>query len=208
MNDRPEPDVDGLATELAGRDDRVVGQRLHDRLVARAEEEGILDVVYRVVAAPVGPLLVAATHQGVVTVAFEHGDPGHARALRGLAERVSPRILEAPDRLEGPVRQLDEYFEGERRSFDVPLDLRLSRGFRRNALAEIARIPYGRTRSYTQVAAASGSPRAVRAVGTACATNPLPIFVPCHRVLRADGSPGGYGGGLEAKRWLLALETT
>ena len=169
-------------------------------------DDNLLEIAYRVVPTPVGPLLIAATDQGVVTVAFGHDDPGYERALGVLAEKVSPRLVEAPDRLQGPARQFEEYFGGVRRSFDVPLDLRLSGGFRREALGEIARIPYGRSRSYGEVAAATGNPRAVRAVGTACATNPLPILIPCHRVLRADGTPGGYGGGLDAKRWLLSLE--
>ena len=169
-----------------------------------------LDVAYRSIDSPVGSLLLAGTDEGLVRVAFSWGGDGnpdgHERALQELATKVGPRVREAPDRLEPAARQLEEYFVGDRRSFDLPLDLRLSTGFRRRALGRIAQIAFGRTQSYGEVAAAVGSPRAVRAVGTACATNPLPILVPCHRVLRADGSPGGYGGGLEAKRTLLALE--
>ncbi len=126
--------------------------------------------------------------------------------LARLADTVSPRILQAPARLDPAARQLDEYFAGGRRTFDLPLDFRLSRGFRRAVLAHLPEIGYGSTESYAQVAAAAGSPKAVRAVGTACATNPLPVVVPCHRVVRSDGSFGGYVGGEEAKRTLLTLE--
>ena len=119
---------------------------------------------------------------------------------------VSPRVLRAPGRLDAVARQLDEYFAGRRRTFDVPLDFRLARGFRRAVLAHLPEIGYGRTESYAQVAAAAGSPKAVRAVGTACAKNPLPVVVPCHRVVRSDGSYGGYAGGEEAKRTLLTIE--
>jgi methylated-DNA-[protein]-cysteine S-methyltransferase len=126
--------------------------------------------------------------------------------LAKLAGAVSPRILRAPARLDAVARQLSEYFDGGRRMFDVPLDFRLSNGFRRAVLAHLPAIGYGNTESYAQVAAAAGSPRAVRAVGTACATNPLPVVVPCHRVVRSDGSFGGYVGGEDAKRTLLTLE--
>jgi methylated-DNA-[protein]-cysteine S-methyltransferase len=130
----------------------------------------------------------------------------HERVLQDLAERISPRILRAPDRLRAPARELEEYFAGRRTEFDLPLDLSLSRGFRLAVQQILPRIGYGRTESYTQVAARAGSPRATRAVGTACATNPLPVVIPCHRVLRTDGSLGGYIGGLAAKTRLLELE--
>lgn len=130
----------------------------------------------------------------------------HDAVLRQLAERVSPRILNAPARLDETSRQLEEYFAGRRTRFDLPLDWRLSKGFRREVLTHLREIGYGHTESYAQVAAAAGSPRAVRAVGTACATNPLPVVVPCHRVVRSDGTAGGYAGGPEAKRTLLTLE--
>lgn len=177
---------------------------LHERLVARAEAEQLVDVTYRTVSSPVGELLVAATPQGVVRVAFDV--EGHERVLEDLARRVGARVLASPRHLDPVVRQLDEYFAGRRTVFDVPMDLRLSSGFRRRVLAHLSEIGYGATESYAQVALASGSPRAVRAVGSACATNPLPVVVPCHRVLRSDGSLGGYVGGLDAKRALLALE--
>jgi methylated-DNA-[protein]-cysteine S-methyltransferase len=178
--------------------------RLHERLTAAAEREGLLDVAYRTVDSPVGPLLLAATSQGLVKVAFDRQD--HDAVLAALAEAISPRILRAPARLDTVARQLDEYFAGGRRTFDVPLDFRLAHGFRLSVLEHLPEIDYGRTESYAQVAAAAGSPKAVRAVGTACALNPLPVVVPCHRVVRSDGSYGQYAGGEEAKRTLLTME--
>ncbi|WP_168627108.1 methylated-DNA--[protein]-cysteine S-methyltransferase [Cryobacterium sp. BB307] len=178
--------------------------RLHDRLVHAADEAGLLDLAYRTVDTPIGRLLLAATDRGVVRVAFE--TEGHDRVLGDLAARVSPRILNTPKRLDTLARELDEYFAGQRLGFDVPIDFALSRGFRRDVLGHLAVIPYGTTESYAQVAVATGNPRAVRAVGTACATNPLPIVIPCHRVVRTDGSLGGYLGGLHVKRTLLDLE--
>ncbi|MEV6860423.1 methylated-DNA--[protein]-cysteine S-methyltransferase [Streptosporangium subroseum] len=178
--------------------------RLHERLVEQAQREGILDVAYRTLDTPVGRLLLAATGQGLVKVAYAVQD--HDAVLRQLAERISPRILNAPARLDETSRQIEEYFAGRRTRFDLPLDWRLSKGFRREVLTHLCDIGYGRTESYAQVATAAGSPRAVRAVGTACATNPLPLVVPCHRVVRSDGSAGGYAGGPEAKHTLLTLE--
>jgi methylated-DNA-[protein]-cysteine S-methyltransferase len=178
---------------------------LHDRLVTAAEQSKMLDVAYRTVDTPIGMLLVAATDRGLLRVAFERED--HDSVLATLAERVSPRILRAPGRLDIVARQFDEYFTRRRTTFDVALDFRLSTGFRRTVLAHLPEIAYGHTESYAQVAAAAGSPKAVRAVGTACATNPLPVVVPCHRVVRSDGSFGGYVGGEAAKRTLLTMET-
>jgi len=177
---------------------------LRTRLVARAQDEGLLDVAYRVVDSPVGRVLVAAGDAGVLRVAFEV--QGHEAALDDLAARVSPRVLEGGARLDPVLRQLDEYFAGSRTSFDVPVDLRLIRGVRRDVVEALPRIAYGSTASYAQVAAAVGRPAAVRAVGTACALNPVPVLVPCHRVVRSDGSTGRYAGGDEAKRTLLELE--
>lgn len=181
-----------------------VPDRLHARLADDAARAGLLDVAYRTLDTPVGSLLLAATEHGLVRVAFELQD--HDAALADLAARVSPRVLRAPARLEATVRQLDEYFAGQRTVFQLPLDLRLLTGFRRTVIGCLPGIGYGRTQSYAQVAAAAGSPRAVRAVGTACGANPVPVVVPCHRVVRSDGSPGGYAGGPEAKRTLLELE--
>ena len=178
--------------------------RLHDRLALRAEEEHLLDVGYRTVDSPVGSLLLAATDRGLVRVAF--AGEGHDRVLEALTRLVSPRILRAPRRLDLAARELDEYFAGRRTGFDLALDLRLAHGFRLEVLEHLREIGYGTTESYTVVAAAAGSPRAVRAVGTACATNPVPVVVPCHRVVRSDGTPGAYRGGPEAKQTLLDLE--
>jgi methylated-DNA-[protein]-cysteine S-methyltransferase len=198
-----ETDASGIFRSLPAMDVET-NTRLHARLSAEAERDGLLDVAYRMLDTPVGVLLLAATERGLVRVAYTHGDDGDV--LAGLAAAVSPRILRAPERLDDVSRQLDEYFAGSRRVFDVPLDFRLARGFRRSVLAHLTDIAYGHTASYAQVAAAAGSPRAVRAAGTACATNPLPVVVPCHRVIRSDGSMGRYAGGEEAKRSLLHLE--
>ena len=179
--------------------------RLRARLAAAAEAEGILDVAYRTVDTPVGPLLLAATEQGLVRVAYPN--QGHDAVLQALADRVSPRVLHAPGRLDPVARQLDDYFAGRRQRFDVPLDWRLSTGFRSTVLHHLAiDVDYGHTASYAALAALAGNPKAVRAVGTACATNPLPVVVPCHRVVRSDGAMGNYAGGVEAKRTLLELE--
>jgi methylated-DNA-[protein]-cysteine S-methyltransferase len=179
--------------------------RLQARLAAAAEADGILDVAYRTVDTPVGPLLLAATEQGLVRVAYPN--QGHDAVLQALADRISPRVLHAPARLDPVARQLDDYFAGRRRHFDVPLDWRLSTGFRATVLHHLATdVDYGHTASYGALAALAGNPRAVRAVGTACATNPLPVVVPCHRVVRSDGAIGNYAGGVEAKRTLLELE--
>jgi methylated-DNA-[protein]-cysteine S-methyltransferase len=178
--------------------------RLRDRLAATADAADLLDVAHRTIDSPHGPLLVAATPAGVVRLAF--AGEGHDAVLDRLAAEISPRVLAAPGRLDDVARQLDEYFTGSRRVFDLPLDLRLARGFRRQVLDHLRAVPYGRTATYTAIAAASGSPRAVRAVGSACATNPVPIVVPCHRIVRTDGTIGQYLGGTEVKRALLAME--
>ncbi len=150
------------------------------------------------------PEVLATTGQGLVRVAYDNED--HDKVLTKLAGVVSPRVLHAPGQLDEVSRQLEEYFAGRRKVFELPLDFRLSKGFRRNVLAHLSEIAYGHTESYARVAAAAGSPKAVRAVGAACATNPLPVVVPCHRVVRSDGSLGGYVGGLQAKHSLLSLE--
>jgi methylated-DNA-[protein]-cysteine S-methyltransferase len=195
--------AEGLFGALPVNDEDTMA-RLHARLASVAQRDGLLDVAYREVATPVGSLLLAATEQGLVRVAYETQD--HDRVLAALADLVSPRVLRAPARLDPVARQLEEYFGGQRNRFDVPLDLRLAHGFRRSVLAHLPDIGYGHTESYAQVAAAAGSPRAVRAVGTACALNPLPVVVPCHRVIRSDGSLGRYAGGAAAKEILLHLE--
>lgn len=179
-------------------------QRLRDRLAAAAEPAGLLDVAYRTLDTPVGTLLLAATTAGLVRVAF--GVEDHDAVLDRLAEQLSPRILRSAARLDPAARQLDEYFAKRRTSFDVPVDLSLADGFRRSVIEHLREIDYGRRESYAEVAAAIGRPRAVRAVGTACAHNPLPVVVPCHRVVRSDGSTGQYVGGPSAKTALLELE--
>ncbi|MCV7153255.1 methylated-DNA--[protein]-cysteine S-methyltransferase [Mycolicibacterium pyrenivorans] len=179
-------------------------QRLRDRLTATAEPAGLLDVAYRTLDTPVGTLLLAATAAGLVRVAFDV--EGHDAVLARLAEQLSPRILRSAARLDRAARQLDEYFAKRRTSFDVPVDLSLADGFRRSVIEHLRDIDYGRRESYAEVAAAIGRPRAVRAVGTACAHNPLPVVIPCHRVVRSDGSTGQYVGGPLAKATLLELE--
>jgi methylated-DNA-[protein]-cysteine S-methyltransferase len=173
---------------------------------ARAEEEGLLDVAYRYLDTPAGTLLLAGTATGLVRLAYE--SQGLDTVLEGLAAKVSPRVLHAPARLDEAARQLEEYFGGHRTRFDLPLDLRLSGGFRRLVLAYLPAIAYGQTASYRTVAAAVHNPKAVRAVGTACATNPLPLVIPCHRVVRANGESGPYVGGPEIRHLLLNLEAS
>lgn len=179
-------------------------ERLRRRLAVAADRGDLLDVAYRTVDTAVGTLLLAATGTGLVRVAY--ADEDHDAVLQTLADRISPRILHHPARLDDVVRELDEYFSGRRRSFDVRLDWQLSAGFRATVLQHLTDIDYGHTASYAAVAQLVGRPKAVRAVGTACATNPLPVVVPCHRVVRSDGTMGGYLGGTDAKATLLALE--
>ncbi|MBK5110009.1 MAG: methylated-DNA--[protein]-cysteine S-methyltransferase [Thermoleophilia bacterium] len=178
--------------------------RLHRRLVDRASEAGLLDLAYRTVSSPVGELLLVKSDSGLVRVAFESED--HDLVLDSLAEQISPRILSSPESLDQAAVELDQYFEGSRREFSLAPDLRLVKGFQRSVLERLEKIPWGRTESYSQVAREVGNPKAVRAVGTACAINPIPLVVPCHRVLKADGTTGNYRGGREAKRLLLTLE--
>lgn len=178
--------------------------RLGSVIAARAQAEGLVDVAYAETDSPIGTLLVAATDRGLVRVGWQNSD--HEALLDRLAATVGPRVLELPARLDRVRRELDEYFAGRRRSFDLALDWRLTGGFTRAVLAETAAIPFGETRTYAELAAAVGSPRAFRAAGSALGANPLPIVVPCHRVLRTGGGIGGYGGGLEIKRALLEIE--
>jgi methylated-DNA-[protein]-cysteine S-methyltransferase len=196
--------TDLLPTEVVPDEAPELLTRLHERLEAAAVGDDAPDVHYRTVDSPLGPLLVAATEAGIVRVAFDR--EGLDAVLQSLADRVGPRVLRTPKRLDPVAKELDEYFAGSRRAFDVPLDLRLARGFRLAALERLREVGYGHTVSYAALAAAAGRPAAVRATGTACATNPLPLLVPCHRVVRSDGSVGAYLGGPEAKLRLLALE--
>jgi methylated-DNA-[protein]-cysteine S-methyltransferase len=179
-------------------------ERLRSALARRAADERILDVAYGSYESPLGPLTVMVTRRGLVRLSYP--GEGIAAQLDELAERVSPRILEAPERTDAVRRQLDEYFEGERRTFEVPIDWRLVGGFAGEVLRATARIPFGSVSSYRDVAAEAGSPKAYRAAGNALGSNPIPIVVPCHRVLHAGGGLGGYTGGLDRKRFLLRLE--
>jgi methylated-DNA-[protein]-cysteine S-methyltransferase len=197
--------TDDLERRLASASDAPLDLgALRARLARRAADEGLLDIAYGVADSPLGPLTVMVTPRGLVRLSY----PGEGidAQLAELAERVSPRILEAPERTDDVRRQLDAYFAGERTAFDVPIDWRLVRGFAAQVLRATARIPFGRVSSYREVATEAGSPNAYRAAGNALGSNPIPIVVPCHRVLHAGGGLGGYTGGLERKRYLLELE--
>jgi methylated-DNA-[protein]-cysteine S-methyltransferase len=174
------------------------------RLAQRASGEGLLDIAYAQADSPLGPLTLAVTDRGLVRLAYP--DRPLDAVLGDLAEHVSPRILEAPERLDSVRRELDEYFSGRRSTFATPIDWALTRGFFRRVLEATARIPFGQSRSYAEVATAAGSPRAVRAAGNGLGSNPIPIVVPCHRVLRTGGALGGYTGGIARKQFLLGLE--
>lgn len=198
------PSLDHLERSLA--DTRTDPRADLAAAMARAEVEGLVDVAYARADSPIGSLLVAATPAGLVRLGFQGEDAD--QILQQLAHRISPRVVEAPARLDEVRRELDEYFEGRRDHFEVPLDWRLSGGFRRTVLERLhADVAYGRTVSYLELATMVGNPKASRAVGTAMATNPIPIVVPCHRVLRTGGHLGGYGGGLPVKVRLLELES-
>jgi methylated-DNA-[protein]-cysteine S-methyltransferase len=189
----------GPPTETAALDEALAEFR------RRADREGLVEVAWTEVDTPVGGMLLASTDRGLVRVALSKKEEDEF--LEDLAENVSPRVVEHPKKLDPIRRQFDEYFEGHRTSFDVTVDFQLSHGFRRTVLETLhAEIPFGQVTSYGELAARVGHPRASRAVGTAMATNPVPIVVPCHRVLRAGGALGGYGGGLDMKLHLLRLE--
>lgn len=179
-------------------------ERLHAGLVDRALGADLLDIAYRTLDSPLGTLLLAATPEGVLRVAFD--SEGHDAVLADLAARVSPRVLHAPARLDDAARGLADYLDGRIRTLDVPLDLRLLDGYRKEVVTSLPQIAYGQTATYARVAELTGRPRAVRAVGSACAHNPVPLLLPCHRVVRSDGSGGGYRGGVAAKHALLDLE--
>jgi methylated-DNA-[protein]-cysteine S-methyltransferase len=174
------------------------------RLSERIAAQGLADVSYTPVDSPFGTLLLAATKRGLVRLAFPEETVDSV--LERIARKVSPRIVEAPAPLDGVRRELEEYFEGRRERFELPLDWTLVGPFARRVLRVTSQIPYGRVLSYGEVAADAGSPRGSRAAGNALGANPIPIVVPCHRVLRSGGSLGGYGGGPQRKRWLLELE--
>jgi methylated-DNA-[protein]-cysteine S-methyltransferase len=179
-------------------------ERAIDRFRGGAEAAGLLDVAYTDADSPFGALLLAQTERGLIRVGLPNQD--REALLEELAAKVSPRVLEAPARLEEARRELDRYFAGDLREFALPLDWSLSHGFRRQVLEGIATIPFGETRTYTEMATGAGNPRAVRAAGSACGSNPIPVVVPCHRVLRRGGALGGYAGGLAMKESLLDFE--
>jgi methylated-DNA-[protein]-cysteine S-methyltransferase len=172
-----------------------------------AAAAGLLDIAYATLDSPAGRLLLATTPRGLVRLAYLDGDEQEDAVLEQLARRVSPRILAAPGRLDEPRRELEQYFESARNRFEVPIDWQLTRGFGRRVLEATARIPFGSVSTYKQVATEAGSPRGSRAAGNALGANPLPIVVPCHRVLHSTGGLGGYTGGLDRKRLLLAIES-
>ena len=174
------------------------------RLVRRAQREGLLDVTYAQVDSPLGPLTAVTTPAGLVTLAYP--DRPLDDVLAKIASELSPRILEAPARLDPLRRELDQYFKGRRQKFDHPIDWSLTRGFFREVLKATARIRYGKVSTYAEVAAKAGNPKAVRAAGNGLGSNPIPVVVPCHRVVRSGGGLGGYTGGLERKEFLLDLE--
>jgi methylated-DNA-[protein]-cysteine S-methyltransferase len=170
-----------------------------------AAAAGLLDVAYATTDSPLGTLLLAATPRGLARLAYVDFED-ETQVLEQLAARLSPRILAAPRKLDEPRRELDQFFAGRRRQFELPLDWQLTRGFSRRVLEATARIPYGETATYKQVATEAGNARAYRAAGNALGSNPIPIVVPCHRILHSGGGLGGYTGGLERKRMLLAVE--
>ena len=180
-------------------------REIAERITARASEEGLLDVAYATLDTPLGELLIAGTPRGLVRLALPGSDPDVV--LSELAEDLSPRVLEYPGRLDEARRELDEYFEGRRERFDLDLDWRLSNpGFYRRVLRAAAKVPFGDVITYRDAAGRAGNPRAFRAAGSALGHNPIPIVVPCHRVVRSGGEIGNYGGGPEMKRFLLELE--
>ena len=195
-------DIARRLRETAAPGSEGVPAAVAERVRVAADADGLVDVAWATVDTPVGRLTVAATPLGLVRIGFE----GEEDVLESLAARLSPRVFELPSRLDAVRRQLDEYFAGRRRAFDVPIDPVLSRGFRRDVLIELGRVGYGETVSYGELARRVGHPGASRAVGTAMGTNPIPIVQPCHRALRTGGALGGYGGGLDVKRALLTLE--
>jgi methylated-DNA-[protein]-cysteine S-methyltransferase len=198
------PIPSALAAALSGSDDQARLGTLRVRLAEDAHAAGLVDVAYRTVDSPIGSLLVAATDAGLLRIAFASED--HAKVLDDLARSVGARVLRDERRLDAASRELDDYFGGRRREFTVAVDLRVSGDFRRAVLDVLRTIPYGTTFSYADVATRAGNARAVRAAGSACAANPIPIVVPCHRVVRSDGVIGNYLGGTATKRWLLDAE--
>jgi methylated-DNA-[protein]-cysteine S-methyltransferase len=177
------------------------GAEARERFISSAAE--LIDVAYCEIESPLGTWLAAMTERGLVRIAFT---PEFSDVLDELSERVSPRVLKVPSRFDGLRREFDEYFEGKRRDFEIPLDWQLVQGFNLKVLRATARIPYGKMSTYGTMAKQAGSPRAARAAGNALHNNPIPLVVPCHRVIGSDGRLVGYGGGLPMKEFLLKLE--
>lgn len=198
--------MNDTVTDLPAVEDERL-ERLHARLVARAATAGDLDVAYRTIDSPLGPLVLAATPAGLVRIGFVATE-GEEGILADISRRVSPRVLRSPGRLDKAAQQVEEFLAGRRAGFELALDLSLATGFRGEVVRALNRIGYGTTATYGEVAAWLDNPGAVRAVGTACATNPLPLVLPCHRVVRSDGEPGRYLGGSGAKQRLLEIETS
>ncbi len=195
----------GAALRAVPAPDAERWRRVTSEFARRADAEELVDIAYARHDSPLGPLLLAATDEGLVRVGLPVED--EAEVLEELARRISGRVLRAPRRVVDDARhQLDEYFAAARTAFAVTLDWQLTRAFRREVLTATACIPYGETASYAEVATWAGRPRAVRAAGTALATNPLPILIPCHRVRPSSGGLGAYRGGVDAKAALLELE--
>ena len=189
---------------LGRRDAEAMSASAAARFHELAAERGLIDVAYAVVPSPIGDLIVAGTKRGLVRISFPTETP--EEVVDELSMLLSPRVLESPAELDAARRELDEYFEGRRTQFDVPVDMSLTRGFTRKVLQATARIPFGSVSTYRDVARKAGNERAYRAAGNALGANPIPIVVPCHRVLHSNGGLGGYGGGLDVKRYLLKLE--
>ena len=193
------------ALRAALRSSAAFGDAAPPPIADAAAAAGLLDVAYARLDSPVGTLVLASTPQGLARLAYV--DEGQENAvMEDIATRLSPRMLSAPRRLDEPRRELDEYFAGRRRAFELTLDLSLLSDFTRRVLSATAAIPYGEVATYKEVASAAGSPRGFRAAGNALGSNPLPIVLPCHRVLHSGGGLGGYTGGLARKRTLLAIE--
>ena len=196
-------DAQGHLVAAAGAALPAPSSDLLERLSNRADGEGLVDVSYGEMDSPVGPLVIAMTDRGLVQLSYRDHNPD---ALHDLARRLSPRIMRRPQRTDEVRRELDEYFTGRRRNFDIALDWVLVRGFRRHVLEATAAIPFGEFMTYGEVAGRAGNPRASRATGNALGSNPMPIVIPCHRVLRTGGGLGGYTGGIHRKVQLLRLE--
>jgi len=197
-------DLERRLTDAVGPTPTLDLDRLRTTLARRAADNGLLDVAHGTYDSPLGPLTIMVTSRGLVRLSYSH--EAVDEQLAELAAVVSPRIMAAPERTDEVRRQLEDYFAGTRRAFDVPIDWRLVRGFAGAVLRATAQIRFGAVSSYREIATEAGSPNAYRAAGNALGSNPIPIVVPCHRVLHAGGGLGGYTGGIERKRFLLRLE--